>query len=106
MAEDWSPARRADAVRRWRAGEWAVRGITSPDWRHDYEMAIAAMLATLQGCASMADLLDASCHDRTAAWTRRLCALPGGRLLSERIVTDAAAWRRLLEILGAPEGGG
>jgi hypothetical protein len=105
MAEDWSPARRADAMSRWRAGEWAARRIASPDWRHDYEVAIDAMLATLQGCAGMADLLESDRHDRHATWARQLCTLPGGRLLSEPIVEDAAYWRRLQQLLAAQRDG-
>jgi hypothetical protein len=38
-------------------------------------------------------------------WARQQCTLPGGRLLSEPIVEDAAYWRRLQQLLAAQRDG-
>jgi hypothetical protein len=92
-------------VGRWCAGERLARQPMAADWQHDYAVAIAAVLAALQGYHTAEALLAADeAHALDDVWLGRVCLLPSGRLLNVDIVTHAASWRRLQQLLAEPTG--
>jgi hypothetical protein len=52
----------------------------------------------------MDGLLRGYFRERDHHWLHRVCELPGDRVLSKSVVEDAAFWRRLRQLLGAPGG--
>jgi hypothetical protein len=89
----------ADALDLWRDGERLARRRTSPAWRTDYERAIAAALAKLQRCTTMAGLMDAY-FDKLDVPLRA----DSGRVLNVGIVEDAAFWRRARQLIAGSGG--
>lgn len=98
----WTADQRAHALRQWREGERAARGVTAPDWARDYAAVIATVLATLRRYETMDDLLRGYFRERDHHWLHRVCELADGRVLSKSVVEDAAFWRRLQQLLARP----
>ncbi len=95
-------SRTADALDLWRAGERNVtrRTLTS-DWRDDYQAAVDAAVAHLQGYITMAELVSTYFDLDNDGWLDALCRRPSGRILNFGDVEDAAYWRRAQQLIAA-----
>lgn len=89
------------ALGRWRAGVHRTQRLIDADRQHADAVTIEVAVAYLGRSHTIADLVTAYGDHQDDAWLGRLCRLPGGHILNDGIVRDAAYWHRAQQLIAA-----
>jgi len=92
----------------WREGARLLAQATAPVLRPAYEAAVGRVLARLQRCTTMAELVAfyGAADAEKLRWLETVCGTPDGGPLNDVLVEDAAFWRRAQQLIAANQDGG